>query len=109
MDADVSTGEVNDGEYLVFLEIQRKADIVDKITEMLEDLQHLTNVKPNRWKFKWYKQNDYVDLSPEALRETLPTTPQKYNEYVESYKTVQEKARGLLPDIADLKRLSGIK
>ena len=109
LDADVSTGEVNDGEYLVFLEIQRKADIVDKITEMLEDLQHLTNVKPNRWKFKWYKQNDYVDLSPEALRETLPTTPQKYNEYVESYKTVQEKARGLLPDIADLKRLSGIK
>jgi hypothetical protein len=109
LDADVSTGEVDDGEYLVFLEVQRRADLVDRIIEMLDDMQHLTNIKPNRWKFKWYRQSDYQDLTPEALRETIPSSPKKYNEYVESFKTVREKSKDLLPAIDELKRLSGIK
>lgn len=109
LDADVSTGEVTDGEYLVFMEIQRRPDLPNKIEEMLGDIQHLTNIKPQNWKFRWYKQTDYVPLTTDNLRETVPTNPNAYKEYVESYRSVQEKSKDLLPAIADLKKLSGIK
>jgi hypothetical protein len=109
LDADVSTGEIDDGEYLVFLEVRRRKDITDKMMEMLDDLQHLTNIKPKNWKFKWYKQSDYQPLTRESLRETLPMTPEDYKAMTGSFEKVKEGVAELLPEIMDLKRLSGIK
>lgn len=109
LDADVSTGEVEDGEFLVFLEVQRRADLPQKIISMLKDLQHLTNIKPGRWKFKWYKQRGYNPVSLENLRDTVPTSPNRYKDDIESHRQVEEKSKDLLPAIEDLKRLSGIK
>lgn len=109
LDADISTGEVRDGEYLVFLEMQRRSDMPKLISELMDDLQHLTNIKPSSWQFKWYKQSDYQPLTPDAIRENVPTTPSAYREMEESFTKVQETAKELLPDLEDLKRLSGIK
>jgi hypothetical protein len=109
LDADVSTGEINDGEYLVFLEMQRRPDMTEKIMEMLKDMQHLTNIKPSDWQFKWYKQHDYQPLKIESLNETVPKTANEYKQMTGSFNEVKEGSKGLLPDIADLKRLSGIK
>ena len=38
-DADVSSGEVFDGSYIVFVEIERTPDIAEQIIELLEDLE----------------------------------------------------------------------
>jgi hypothetical protein len=109
LDADISTGEVRDGEYLVFLEMQRRSDMPKLIAELMDDLQHLTNIKPENWQFKWYKQGDYQPLTVDAIRENVPTTPAAYRDMEESFAKVQETAQELLPDLEDLKRLSGIK
>jgi hypothetical protein len=108
LDADISTGEVRDGEYLVFLEMQRRSDLPQLILELMTDLQYLTNIKPSNWKFKWYKQADYQPLTVEAIRENVPVTPSAYREMQDSFTKVAETAKELAPEIADLKRLSGI-
>jgi hypothetical protein len=109
LDADISTGEIGDGEYLVFLEMQRRSDLADCFMEMIEDLQHLTNIKPSDWKFRWYKQDNYVELDREKLRENVPLSPKRYKEAIEGYAVIKEATKDLLPDIKELKRLSGIK
>lgn len=108
LDADLSTGEVQDNEYLVFLELQRKPDLPEKIAELLEDLAHLTNIKPNNWKFRWYKQADYQDLTEENVNQLVPLTPAKYKESIKDFETVAEQAKDLHSDIKRLKKLSGI-
>lgn len=109
LDADISTGEVRDGQYLVFLEMQRRSDMPKLILELIQDLQYLTNIKINDWEFKWYKQAEYQPLTIDSLRENVPVTPADYREMQKSFAEVQETVRELLPNIQDLKRLSGIK
>lgn len=44
LDADASSGELDDGTYLVFVEIDREADMIDNIITMFEDLERLTSI-----------------------------------------------------------------
>ena len=44
LDADVSAGENKDGEYSIFVEIERTPKLADDIMEMLYGLSRLTNV-----------------------------------------------------------------
>jgi hypothetical protein len=41
LDSDVSAGELDDGEYLVFVEISRRSTAPERIVEMLKDLKIL--------------------------------------------------------------------
>ena len=109
LDADISTGEIDDGEYLVFMEMQRRRDLPKKLMEMLQDLQYLTNIKPNNWKFKWYKQRDYQALDEDSMLENIPMSSKDYKAQVEGFEQIREEVKSILPDIAYLKRLSGIK
>jgi hypothetical protein len=110
LDADVSTGEVDDGEYLVFMEMQRKPDLTKKIMEMLEDLRYLTNIEPTKWQYRWYKQRDYSPVTKESLEETIPNTPNRYAKTTEGFNETQEAIKNEIhPEIAELKKLSGIK
>lgn len=109
LDADVSSGEINDGEYLVFVEMPRRAKVFQQITELLEDLAHLTDIKPNDWQFKWYKQKDYFPLSEKDIAEVVPDTPDKYKKYIEEFINVDKEQSKLVDDIDQIKKLSGIK
>lgn len=108
LDADVSTGEVEDGEYIVFLEMQRRSDLAERITELLGDLQHLTNIKKENWEFKWYKQNHYMPLTKESLSEMVPDSPRKYRESIEQFTKIKEETDDLVSEINRLKKLSGV-
>lgn len=108
LDADISSGEVNDGQYIVFLEMQRSPKNYSQIISLLDDLENITNIKPDNWKFKWYKQSDYVPLNRENLEENLPDTPRKYREYIETFVAVKEQTDNLAGELASLKKLSGI-
>ena len=52
IDADVSSGEMNDGSYLVFVEIGRAPAIIDDIIEMFTDLENLTGHTNDDWQFE---------------------------------------------------------
>ena len=108
LDVDVSTGEINDGEFLVFVEVARKSKLAKNINELLEDLHHLTDVAKNNWKFKWYKQKNYYDLTEETISDVVPMTPKKYKEFMEQYDTVKQDEDNLVGEIDKIKKLSGI-
>lgn len=108
LDADISSGEVRDGQYIVFLEMQRSPKNYTQIISLLDDLENITNIKPGDWQFKWYKQSDYVPLNRENLEENLPDTPRKYREYIDTFVAVKEQTDNLAGELASLKKLSGI-
>ena len=53
LDADISTGELADGAYKVFVEIERNKKIGEQIVEMLGGIERLTNI--NEFRFRYYK------------------------------------------------------
>lgn len=108
LDADVSTGEVNDNERLVFVEMQRRPNIYKYISEMLSDLDHLTGIGRDEWKFRWYKSSDYLPMNEENFNKMVPLDASKYDKSIESFAKIKTESEQLNKDINDIKRLSGI-
>lgn len=76
LDADASPGELDDGKYKVFVEIERNKRIAEQILEILSGVKNLAEV--NDWKFRYYKSFHSVDASEQNLRETIPITKNDY-------------------------------
>lgn len=76
LDADVSSGEDNSGEYSVFVEISRTPRLAENIKELTYGVKKLTGIED--FKFKYYKQ----DQIREATEENLKTIPSSSNEYM---------------------------
>lgn len=49
LDASLSEGEVEVGKYLVFVEMNRRSTVPNRIVELLKDLKTLTNMKLSEW------------------------------------------------------------
>ena len=109
LDADVSSGEIDDNEYLVFVEMPRRGHIFEQMIELLDDLEHLTDIKTKDWQFKWYKQKEYHSLDESSLNEFVPDSPKKYREYVEQFQPFEDEKKGLTDELNQIKKLSGIE
>jgi hypothetical protein len=108
LDADVSTGEIRDNERLVFVEVQRKPGIYKYVNEMLDDINHLTGIDRNAWKFRWYKSNDYISMNEENFEKVVPLTAEKYEKSIEEFNKLKSDTTKLNSDIEEIKKLSGI-
>jgi hypothetical protein len=108
LDADVSSGEIHDNERVVFVEIQRRPNVYKQIDEMLDDLNYLTGVKKNDWKFRWYKSNSYEKMNEENFQKIVPSTPESYEKAILEYNKVKSETQKLNSDIDAIKKLSGI-
>lgn len=84
LDADVSAGENADGEYSVFVEVVRSEKLHDQIKEMLYGVKKLTGICD--WKFRYYKDSEYVDLSEETF-DRIPTNRVMYEEMINMMQT----------------------
>lgn len=78
VDADVSSGEISDGSYIVFVEAERDPEIPEHIIELFEDLKNLTDLNISDWEVEYYKPQKKVELDVESLRAAIPTTPEEY-------------------------------
>ena len=78
IDADVSSGEMSDGDYIVFVEVPREKEVVDRIIEMMKDLMNLTDQKIKEWRVRYYKDNQEHKLDRDSLQQLIPTTPEEY-------------------------------
>lgn len=85
LDADVSSGENEDGEYFVFVELSRTPRLAEQIKEIEYGVRKLTDV--TEWKFKYHKENDAYDLTEETLKKVIPATPEKYDGLVTRIRT----------------------
>lgn len=76
LDASVSEGELEPGKYLVFVEMRRRSSVPDKICQLLEDLNTLTDIKLKDWKVS-IEDEEYA-ADPEILFEHMILNPNEY-------------------------------
>ena len=81
LDADVSTGELEDGSYLIFIEALRRPSIPHKLVKLLSDIENLTDIPAKDYEFKYQKDNNYTPLTSEALTAKVPLEPRRYRKF----------------------------
>jgi hypothetical protein len=77
LDADVSSGEDDKGQYHVFIELSRTPQLAEQIKELQYGIKKLTGL--NEFKFKYYKEKTEHDLTEETLSRVIPNTPAMYD------------------------------
>ena len=78
LDADVSSGELEDGQYLVFAEIEREPAAAKHIYQLMSDIMNLTDTDLSDWKFQYRKNSHEHDITKDNLADIIPMTPQSY-------------------------------
>lgn len=78
IDADVSSGEMDDGDYLVFVEIERDEDLPDNIVSLLNDLVNLTSQDISEWHFHYHRVPGEFAVTSEEISKVVPTTADEY-------------------------------
>lgn len=76
LDADASPGELSDGKYKVFVEIERNRRIHEQIVELLNGIALLAEV--DNFKFRYYKSFHSIDATEQNLNEIIPKTKDAY-------------------------------
>lgn len=79
LDADVSSGEMDDGSYIVFIELNRTEDAPEQINSLMNDLMNLTKQNLDEWRVRYFKSHKEKYYTVEALEELIPLTPDAYN------------------------------
>jgi hypothetical protein len=77
LDADMSVGEEVDGQYQVFVEMERTASIPGQIRELLSGVSQLTDNYD--WKFRYRKSNGAIPFSEQKILEHVPTNKDAYS------------------------------
>lgn len=81
LDSDLSAGEDSDGNYHVFVELNRDNDLGKNISELLTGIDKLTGKQD--WKFKYYKNPKAHSFDTGMLENIVPTTPVAYDTMME--------------------------
>jgi hypothetical protein len=77
LDADMSTGEERDGQYSVFVELERTQDVPRQIIEILDGVGLLCDCK--EWNFRYFKDMNLYDATEHNLSQYLPLTEVDYS------------------------------
>lgn len=99
LDADVSSGEKEGGDYLVFIEIERTPELPDQIIKMMSDVMRLTEQDFADWRVRYHKSAQDHELSADSLRSAIVLTPEKYRARYDKEKN----------DLDSLKAAAGVK
>lgn len=76
LDADVSTGETDDGTYKVFVELERNRHVASQIARLLDGIERLTGIPDMR--FRYFKSFKSQDATEENLAAAVPTDKNSY-------------------------------
>jgi hypothetical protein len=78
IDADVSSGEMDDGDYIVFVEGERNTDLAKNIMSMMQDIMNLTGQKLADWRVRYRTDTKDHDLTEYSLQRLVPSTAKEY-------------------------------
>ncbi len=76
LDADMTPGELSNGKYQVFVELQRTPRVTEQIKDLLYGVSKLTNIE--NFKFRYHKSFNSLEATPEQLSEVIPNSPLDY-------------------------------
>lgn len=79
IDADISSGEMDDGSYIVFVELDRSEKAPENIMSLMTDLMNLTEQNVEDWRVRYFKSHTERALDQTALEELIPLTPEVYD------------------------------
>ena len=78
LDSDTGAGDFEDGEYLVFVELERNVQAIDHILKLVSAFLNLTQQKMEDWRFQYGKEGKIQPLTKENLKKAVPTSPKVY-------------------------------
>jgi hypothetical protein len=85
LDADVSSGEDNSGEYSVFVEISRTPKLSEQIKDLTYGIKKLTGIED--FKFRYYKDNQMSEATEENFKNRIPSTANDYKGFMNKMQT----------------------
>lgn len=85
LDADISSGENEVGEYTIFVEIARTPELVSRIEDLVYGVRKLTGF--TELKFKYHKDKTVRKFSTDAIKDVVPLTPRAYKKRMTLVKT----------------------
>jgi hypothetical protein len=77
LDADCTSGETDDGKYIVFVEIERTRHLGEQIFELIEGVKKVTGLGDMR--FRYFKSFKSEPATEEKLTAIVPTNKNDYN------------------------------
>ena len=89
LDADMSTGEEADGQYQVFVEIERTEKLPGQLKNLLNGISQLTD--NHNWRFRYQKSASSLPFSEETVMENIPLNQQAYDSKIMEIKTLDVK------------------
>ena len=112
LDADMSTGEEVDGEYAVFVELERKSAVAGELSDLLNGVGQLCDC--NEWRFKYFKDIESHEFSKEAFTKFVPLTKEAYDARVNAQKVtdvsdVLDQGPATVADIDESNNMTFIK
>jgi hypothetical protein len=81
LDADTSPGETDDGDYKVYVEIERTRHVAEQIFELVEGVEKLTGLDELR--FRYFKSFKSQPATLENLEITIPKNKNEYESATE--------------------------
>lgn len=78
LDSKESEGEVTSGKYLVFVEINRRTQVPERICELIDDLETLTEISRDEWVIT-IDGEDYP-VEEDTIKQKIILSPKKYRE-----------------------------
>ena len=101
VDADVSSGEMDDGDYIVFIEIERNEHAPKQIVRLMKDVVNITDQSLEDWRVRYYKDQTDHELTVDSLSNLIPLSPEAYSQKFD----VQDNNQS---DINNLKMAAGV-
>ena len=97
LDAQVSDGELVPGKYLVFVEMNRRTSTPERIIELLEDLETLTDLPVKEWTIT--VDDEEYEPNVEVLKQKIVLSPHDYRIDIEREEELNEMrvAAGMQP------------
>ena len=84
LDADVSPGEEHDGQYQVFVEIERTPQLAEQMQELLRGIGQLADNR--KWRFRYQAAPESVEFNEDSVVKNIPLTKEDYQAKVLSIK-----------------------
>jgi hypothetical protein len=86
LDADMSAGEEHDGQYQVFVEMERTPNIPGQMRELLNGVGQLCGCYD--WRFRYQKAKTSVAFDEQSIMENIPMSPEDYDQKITEIKNL---------------------
>lgn len=89
LDADISSGEEHDGQYQVFVELERTEKLPTQMQNLMNGISQLCDCYD--WRFRYQKSPRSVEFNEQAVVENIPMTPVAYESKIMEIKNIDVK------------------